>query len=175
MNLLSSVLNESLRVSEEDTVVASVGTSPRLDRRSVCIPTVPVDRLIDVSSSISAQLTQLLKMMKERDEERERLRRELQRCREQLHVMHETQRRENRESSSSDTAAAGQNVELEGIIIGLENLLPKVPHAEETDAESGQIASTPTEGREVSALSLIMFGERVPCKYNSVYKFCSTD
>lgn len=149
MNLLSSVLNESLRVSEEDTVVASVGTSPRLDRRSVCIPTVPVDRLIDVSSSISAQLTQLLKMMKERDEERERLRRELQRCREQLHVMHESQRRENRESSSSETGT-GQNVEFEGIIIGLENLLPKTPQAEETDAESGQIASTPTEEGEVS-------------------------
>lgn len=87
-------------MSEGDTVVASVGTSPRLDRRSGCMPSVPVDRLIDVSSSISSQLTQLLKMMKERDEERERLRRELQRCREQLHVMHESKRREKQESQS---------------------------------------------------------------------------
>lgn len=100
MNLLSTILNESLQVSEEDTVVASVGTSPRLDRRAPCMPSVPVDRLIDVSSSISTQLTQLLKMMKERDEERERLRRELQRCREQLHVMHESRRREKAEPQS---------------------------------------------------------------------------
>ncbi|KAJ1521308.1 hypothetical protein ONE63_002986 [Megalurothrips usitatus] len=148
VNLLSSVLNESLRVSEEDTVVASVGTSPRLDRRSTCMPAVPVDRLIDVSSSISAQLTQLLKMMKERDEERERLRRELQRCREQLHVMHESQRREKQDSQSetaTDLDVSGKegdalnrvsggwnNIDSEG----LEEVLPRLSLADEGESET---------------------------------------
>lgn len=149
VNLLSSVLNESLRVSEEDTVVASVGSSPRLDRRSTCMPSVPIDRLIDVSSSIGTQLTQLLKMMKERDEERERLRRELQRCREQLHVMHESQRREKAESqpnTPSDnelTGGEGSSNRLSNEWNNddsevLEELLPRLSLAGEAETESGQ-------------------------------------
>lgn len=43
----------------------------------------------------------LQKIIKERDEERERLRRELQRSREQLHVMHESHRRNQLNASPS--------------------------------------------------------------------------
>jgi hypothetical protein len=43
----------------------------------------------------------LQKIIKDRDEERERLRRELQRSREQLHVMHESHRRNQLNASAS--------------------------------------------------------------------------
>nr|CAD7452501.1 unnamed protein product [Timema tahoe] len=94
-NHLTSILNEVLRVTEEDAVSAtSEVISGSVVRRSDRLPAVPAHKLQDISSSLNKQLTQLLKIVRDRDEERERLRRELQRSREQLHCMHESQRRQ---------------------------------------------------------------------------------
>ncbi|KAJ9582237.1 hypothetical protein L9F63_003366, partial [Diploptera punctata] len=90
-NFLTSILNECLRVREEEEVLA--GSSPRVTRKIDRLPAVPAHKLQGISTALNTQLTQLLKIIKERDEERERLRRELQRSREQLHMMHESHRR----------------------------------------------------------------------------------
>ncbi|PSN51929.1 hypothetical protein C0J52_06306 [Blattella germanica] len=104
-NQLTAVLNDSLRVTEEEAVCATSevvpGSSPRVGRKVERLPGVPAHRLQSISNSLNAQLTQLLKIIKDRDEERERLRRELQRSREQLHVMHESHRRSQLNASAS--------------------------------------------------------------------------
>ncbi|XP_075211643.1 rho guanine nucleotide exchange factor 2 isoform X3 [Lycorma delicatula] len=87
-NQLSAVVNEALRVTEEEAVSAGA-TDPvaRCNR----MPGISPHRLQTIASALNTQLTQLLNIMAERDEERERLRRELQRSREQIHAMHERQ------------------------------------------------------------------------------------
>uniref|UniRef100_A0A0A9WXR4 Rho guanine nucleotide exchange factor 12 n=1 Tax=Lygus hesperus TaxID=30085 RepID=A0A0A9WXR4_LYGHE len=86
---LSLVVNEALRLSEEEAVAATSETTAAGGSRSGRIPGVPVHRLTGIASALTSHLTQLLNIMTERDEERERLRRELQRSREQLHALHE--------------------------------------------------------------------------------------
>lgn len=106
------------------------GYSPRGGRRKTRLPGVPAQKIQGISSSLNFQLTQLLvrdvfehlvrcpvrnysghsillflfdkqKIVKERDEERELLRKELQRCREQIHVLHETHRNSGKSPSHS--------------------------------------------------------------------------
>ncbi|XP_063236975.1 rho guanine nucleotide exchange factor 11-like isoform X2 [Bacillus rossius redtenbacheri] len=89
-NQLSALLNEVLQVTEEEAVSAA---SEARSNRASRMPAVPANKLQDISSALNKQLTHLLKLVRDRDEERERLRRELQRSREQLHVMHESHRR----------------------------------------------------------------------------------
>ncbi|XP_069677128.1 rho guanine nucleotide exchange factor 12 isoform X3 [Periplaneta americana] len=90
-NQLTTILNNSLHVTEEETVSAMSETVS--GRRVERLPSVPAHKLQGISTALNTHLSQLLKIIKDRDEERERLRRELQRSREQLHAMHESQRR----------------------------------------------------------------------------------
>ncbi len=97
---LTCILNECLRVTEEDVVAAgcevnvNASKSPNLSSISLrTLPAVPVPKLQSITHSLSAHLTQLLTLMTERDEEREKLRQELQRSREQLHAMYEMEQR----------------------------------------------------------------------------------
>ncbi|XP_014249554.1 rho guanine nucleotide exchange factor 11 isoform X3 [Cimex lectularius] len=84
---LTLVINEALKVTEEETVAltAESGTGTKLAR----LPGIPAYKVQGIASSLTTQLSQLLSIMVERDEERERLRRELQKSREQLHALHE--------------------------------------------------------------------------------------
>lgn len=78
---LSSIVNEALRVSEEEVVSATVNPGH--------IPSVPAHKLYSIVNSLNSHLSHLLNVMNERDEERERLRKELQKSRERIHAMHE--------------------------------------------------------------------------------------
>ncbi|KAJ8683003.1 hypothetical protein QAD02_018795 [Eretmocerus hayati] len=106
-NQLIELLNSALTVSETETVLATQNPSvssgceasgcpaPRNHSRSRLEPSIPVSTLQPICSSLSSQLSQLLKIVKERDEERERLRKELRRSRERLHAIDaEAQRRD---------------------------------------------------------------------------------
>ncbi|BES88378.1 Hypothetical protein NTJ_01184 [Nesidiocoris tenuis] len=86
---LSLVVNDTLRLSEEDAVAATAETTAAGGSRSGRTPSVPIHRISGIASALTSHLTQLLNVMTERDEERERLRRELQKSREQLHALHE--------------------------------------------------------------------------------------
>lgn len=108
------MLNEYLRVTEEDAVVAGVEVNPTPSASGKSptrtFPGIPVPKLRSISSSLSAHLTQLLSLVTERDEEREKLRHELQRSREQLHALYETQQRMqrvNEQSTSADADVSG--------------------------------------------------------------------
>ncbi|KAJ4436320.1 hypothetical protein ANN_18951 [Periplaneta americana] len=99
-NQLTTILNNSLHVTEEETVSAMSETVS--GRRVERLPSVPAHKLQGISTALNTHLSAiriyylmcvLQKIIKDRDEERERLRRELQRSREQLHAMHESQRR----------------------------------------------------------------------------------
>lgn len=120
--MLTSILNECLRVTEEDTVAASSevlvsgssssatttagGKSP-----TRTFPHLPVPKVQSISSVLSANLTQLLAVITNREEERDKLRQEVQKYREQVHRMHESQqlqqqRVDEQSSASSATATA---------------------------------------------------------------------
>uniref|UniRef100_A0A1B6FKX0 Uncharacterized protein n=1 Tax=Cuerna arida TaxID=1464854 RepID=A0A1B6FKX0_9HEMI len=88
-NKLWSVVNEALRVTEEEAVSASASAGPDGTRHRY--PGVPAHQLHHISSTLNSQLSMLLNVMTARDEERERLRQEVQRSREQLHAMYERQ------------------------------------------------------------------------------------
>ncbi|GLG94476.1 Uncharacterized protein GBIM_01689 [Gryllus bimaculatus] len=103
VNQLTSVVNEALKVTEEEAVSAASEAVPkRLER----LPSVPAHQLQSIASALNSHLTQLLKTVKTQDEERDSLRRELQRLREQVHAMHESRRRSQLEASSSASATA---------------------------------------------------------------------
>ncbi|XP_049947782.1 rho guanine nucleotide exchange factor 12 [Schistocerca serialis cubense] len=91
VNQLTTALNEALRVTEDEVV-----------RRSGRIPTIAAHSVQGPATSLSSLLTQILKLVKEQEEEKERLRRELQRLREQVHVMHEARRRKHNHPNGSD-------------------------------------------------------------------------
>jgi len=101
---LAIVLNETLRLTEEEAIAAvsdpsalssggSVGSasagasstaSPRTSRRACRMPGAPTTKLLPISEALNRDLTQLLDIVSSRDEERENLRRELQKARDQL-------------------------------------------------------------------------------------------
>ncbi|XP_031788329.1 rho guanine nucleotide exchange factor 12 isoform X2 [Nasonia vitripennis] len=112
-NQLIELLNSALTVSETETVLATQTESasdgckatgcptPRVHPRTL-EPAIPVSTLQPFCNSLTSQLSQLLKIVKERDEERERLRKELRRSRERLHAVDaEAQRRETPEVPSA--------------------------------------------------------------------------
>nr|XP_018910906.1 PREDICTED: rho guanine nucleotide exchange factor 11 isoform X3 [Bemisia tabaci] len=80
-NQLSAAVSSALSVTEEDAVTAH--------SKSAKFPSVSTTQLQTIATSLNNHLSQLLNIMTERDEEREKLRREVQRSREQLHAMHE--------------------------------------------------------------------------------------
>ncbi|KAG1693951.1 Rho guanine nucleotide exchange factor 12 [Nymphon striatum] len=113
VNRLASILNETLRVTEEDTISASVigtevnfgcssavGTSascapprspksPRLISKISRMPAAPTHKLMAVSKTLNQQLTELLNVIVQRDEERDQLRKELHSSQKQVRELHE--------------------------------------------------------------------------------------
>ncbi|CAG0893132.1 unnamed protein product [Darwinula stevensoni] len=94
--LLEGLLNESLRISDEVLIAATsseastaVAPSPggSGSRKANRLPSIPTHRILSISATISSQLTQLLHVVAEREEERERLRKEVKNSREQLHLL----------------------------------------------------------------------------------------
>ncbi|XP_053593711.1 rho guanine nucleotide exchange factor 11 isoform X3 [Microplitis demolitor] len=116
-NQLVGILNAALAVTETEAVLATRGTNATASTGCDAVgcpvprshphphqPVVPVVTLQPICHSLTAQLSQFLKIVKERDEERERLRKELQRCRERLHAIDaDAQRREQYQFSTSTT------------------------------------------------------------------------
>uniref|UniRef100_A0A1B6C0U4 Rho guanine nucleotide exchange factor 12 n=1 Tax=Clastoptera arizonana TaxID=38151 RepID=A0A1B6C0U4_9HEMI len=84
-NKLWSVVNDALKVTEEVAVSATSEVGSSKNR----LPLIPAQTLHGISNSLNSELSMLLNKMTARDEERERLRQELQRSREQLHALYE--------------------------------------------------------------------------------------
>ncbi|XP_039278678.1 uncharacterized protein LOC111045203 [Nilaparvata lugens] len=153
-NQLSAMVNEALRVTEEDAVSAGVMTSSSRSRTPTSAG-VPAHRLNAIATSLNAQLTQLLSVLVQRDDERERLRRELQRSREQLHALHEQRASQGHDDQLTREPGAAS---LEAC---LEATLEEANHTgEETDPASSNnpvsesaIASTTAQEVFVDALS----------------------
>ncbi|CAK9805241.1 Rho guanine nucleotide exchange factor 12 [Anthophora quadrimaculata] len=108
-NQLVGMLNSALNVSETETVLASRGasalTTPPSCEATGCPsprmhlhpqqPAISIASLQPVCHSLTSQLSQLLEIIKEREDERETLRKELRRSRERLHALDaDIQRRE---------------------------------------------------------------------------------
>ncbi|XP_034949191.1 rho guanine nucleotide exchange factor 12 isoform X2 [Chelonus insularis] len=132
-NQLVGILNSALTVTETEAVLASQGTATSTTSSSCeatgCPaprphphphqPVIPVVTLQPICHSLSTQLSQLLKIVKEREEERERLRKELRRSRERLHAIDaDAQRREQYQFPTSTThqipTNPGDQITLDG-------------------------------------------------------------
>ncbi|KAL1517182.1 hypothetical protein ABEB36_000980 [Hypothenemus hampei] len=90
VDILQRAVNEALNVSEGDVIAArspACDASGPNETRSV-IPSVPAGLVGDVAASLSLQLTTLMNEIKKVEEDRERLRKELHKVKEQLHVEH---------------------------------------------------------------------------------------
>ncbi|XP_051166448.1 rho guanine nucleotide exchange factor 11 isoform X3 [Leptopilina boulardi] len=118
-NQLVEMLNSALNVSESEIVLAAKGASassatasadceatscstsrvePQIQQR-----TVPVSDLQPICTTLNTQLTELLRIVKDREDERENLRKELRRSREKIHSMdNKAQREENLVTSTSN-------------------------------------------------------------------------
>jgi hypothetical protein len=70
------------------------------------LPGPPPERLVAITNNMNSHLTSLLAIFKERDEERERLRRELQRSQEQVHALLSQSAASHRASSGNLSSAA---------------------------------------------------------------------
>lgn len=144
-NQLVGMLNSALNVSETDTVLASRGasalTAPPCCEATGCPsprmhlhpqqPAVPASNLQPVCHSLTSQLSQLLEIIKGREEERERLRKELRRSRERLHALDaDIQRRE-----FSETCTTSSQTQTEpGDVLNKESSIDDASRDEFVDA-----------------------------------------
>ncbi|XP_065207030.1 rho guanine nucleotide exchange factor 12 isoform X3 [Planococcus citri] len=117
---LTSILNECLRVTEEDTVAASaevlVSSSTSSSTATTAagggksptrtFPPLPVPKIQSISSVLSANLTQLFAVITNHEEEREKWRQELQKYREEVHRMHELQQLQQQRVDEQNSAAS---------------------------------------------------------------------
>lgn len=126
-NQLVGMLNSALNVSETETVLASRGTStlatPPSCEATGCPssrmhfhpqqPAISIASLQPVCHSLTSQLSQLLEIIKEREEERETLRKELRRSRERLHAFDaDIQRREFSETCTTSSQTQTEPSEI---------------------------------------------------------------
>ncbi|KAK0168904.1 hypothetical protein PV327_002662 [Microctonus hyperodae] len=116
-NQLVGMLNSALTVTETEAVLATRGATATASVGCESVgcpvprthphphqPVIPVVNLQPICHSLTTQLSQLLKVVKEREEDRERLRKELHRSRERLHAIDaDVQRREPYQFSTSTT------------------------------------------------------------------------
>lgn len=158
-NQLVGMLNSVLNVSETETVLASRGASvlatppnceatgcpsPRMHLHPQQ-PAVPVATLQPVCHSLTSQLSQLLEIIKERDEERERLRKELRRSRERLHALDvDIQRRE-----FSETCTTSNQTQTEpGDVLNKESSVDDSTRDEFVDARGESATNEEAEHTE---------------------------
>ncbi|CAG9864678.1 unnamed protein product [Phyllotreta striolata] len=93
VNQLQKAVNDSLNVTEAEAAAAKGGRYPACaarraqspDRRRPNVPTVPTALVREIASSLSSQLTILLSEVKQIEDERDMLRKELYKVRERLH------------------------------------------------------------------------------------------
>ncbi|XP_050692154.1 rho guanine nucleotide exchange factor 5-like isoform X3 [Eriocheir sinensis] len=99
---LQESLNEALNLTEGDIVAARAN-----EGRGASLPLyqAPMAKLMNISTTLSQQLSSLLNLVSERDDERERMRKELVASRERLHLLHMRQN-----SASSQTVGASTQV-----------------------------------------------------------------
>ncbi|XP_074095470.1 rho guanine nucleotide exchange factor 2 isoform X4 [Cotesia typhae] len=116
-NQLVGILNSALAVTETEAVLATRGTNATASTGCDAVgcpvprshphphqPVIPVVTLQPICHSLTTQLSQLLKIVKERDEERDRLRKELRRSRERLHAIDADAQRKDREQYQFSTS-----------------------------------------------------------------------
>ncbi|KAJ8922199.1 hypothetical protein NQ315_004136 [Exocentrus adspersus] len=91
---LQKAVNQSLNITEYDAVTAKGGKFPAcagqqpVDEASAAHLSIPVNLVRDLATSLSSQLTTLLSEVKQIEDERDMLRKELHKMRERIHVEH---------------------------------------------------------------------------------------
>ncbi|XP_050312480.1 rho guanine nucleotide exchange factor 11 [Anthonomus grandis grandis] len=121
VDILQKAVNEAYNISEGDVVAARAGVKstaacaaheapppPPPDSKSV-IPSVSASLVADIASALSLQLATLLNEVKQVEDERDRLRRELQKVREQLHVQHHLHEGEEEEAGREEEEGEAGN------------------------------------------------------------------
>nr|XP_053640762.1 myotubularin-related protein DDB_G0290005-like isoform X4 [Cherax quadricarinatus] len=100
---LQETLNEALNISEGDIVAARANNDSANKATSLPLYQAPMTKLLTISTSLSQQLSSLLNLVSERDDERERMRKELVASRERLHHLHMKQNSVSNQTMSDNT------------------------------------------------------------------------
>ncbi|XP_071449532.1 rho guanine nucleotide exchange factor 11 isoform X2 [Hetaerina americana] len=112
-----------------NSTAVPAGCSPRIGgRRTLAhrMPGVPVPPLLNISNALNTTLSLLMKHVKEREEERERLRKELQRSRELIHARNQNDQRmqwQDPQSGARDEEAKAtgeEDCDESGVVRGLD-------------------------------------------------------
>ncbi|XP_071526476.1 uncharacterized protein [Panulirus ornatus] len=98
---LQETLNEALNIREGDIVAARANNDSANKATSLPLYQAPMTKLMSISTALSQQLSSLLNLVSERDDERERMRKELVASRERLHLLHMRQNSVSNQTTSS--------------------------------------------------------------------------
>ncbi|ROT79282.1 hypothetical protein C7M84_002004 [Penaeus vannamei] len=98
---LQETLNEALNIRESDIVAARANNDSANKLSSLPLYQAPMTKLMAISTSLSQQLSSLLNLVSERDDERDRMRKELVASRERLHLLHMRQNSLTNQTSTS--------------------------------------------------------------------------
>ncbi|XP_018027834.1 pleckstrin homology domain-containing family G member 5 [Hyalella azteca] len=93
-NCLQEALNEALTIRESDIVAAKAGgaeSANKLSSSLLPLYPAPMSKLMSITGSLSLQLNALLNLVTERDDERDRMRKELVASKERIHQLHHNQ------------------------------------------------------------------------------------
>ncbi|XP_064107436.1 uncharacterized protein LOC135216228 isoform X5 [Macrobrachium nipponense] len=85
---LQETLNEALNIGEGDIIAARASNDGANKTANLPLYQAPMTKLMSISTSLHQQLTSLLNLISERDDERERMRKELVASKEQLRLLH---------------------------------------------------------------------------------------
>ncbi|XP_068204097.1 uncharacterized protein [Palaemon carinicauda] len=107
---LQETLNEALNIGEGDIIAARASNDGANKTSNLPLYQAPMTKLMSISTSLHHQLTSLLNLISERDDERERMRKELVASKEQLRLLHMRQNSNTPTTTTTTTTGVTQPV-----------------------------------------------------------------
>lgn len=98
---LQEALNEAQTIRDSDVIAAQACTDPSAKLSTLPLYQGPMEKLLSISGTLTQLLNSLMSLVSERDEERDRMRKELVASRERVHQLH-MQQNQNESSNAGD-------------------------------------------------------------------------
>ncbi|KAG7155201.1 putative microtubule cross-linking factor 1-like [Homarus americanus] len=126
---LQETLNEALNISEGDIVAARANNDSANKATSLPLYQAPMTKLLTISTVLTQQLSSLLNLVSERDDERERMRKELVASRERIHDLHMRQNSVSNQTSSTTTPSQPTSATTPVVLAGVIPPTATSPHS----------------------------------------------
>ncbi|KAF2364274.1 hypothetical protein FHG87_004967 [Trinorchestia longiramus] len=146
-NCLQETLNEVLTIKESDIVAAKAGgpeSASKLGSSHLPLFPAPMNKLLGIAGSLSDQLNAILNLVSERDDERDRMRKELVASRERMHQLHLNQS-PGGASISSHSSATPTNSRPNSIVSQTSTPAPDIRDDSETVSADERVRGSSTQ------------------------------